>query len=128
MRYCYRPCHTSCCCFCCYLFLSMVVWQPFQGCWRLIIARISEMHVAYHSRREIVGSLFIGTNKQTAEQWLGLLMVNLPHLLQWMFHILFLCVYSVVYRVSSSLRVCIEEILRHIQTARGRERIKKQPK
>jgi hypothetical protein len=30
------------------LFLSMVVWQPFQNCWRLIIARVSEMHVAYH--------------------------------------------------------------------------------
>jgi hypothetical protein len=30
------------------LFLSMVVWQPFQHCWRLIIARVSEMHVAYH--------------------------------------------------------------------------------
>ena len=30
------------------LFLSMVVWQPFESCWRLIIARVSEMHVAYH--------------------------------------------------------------------------------
>jgi hypothetical protein len=33
-----------------YLFLSMVVWQPFRGCWRHIIARVSEMHVAYHTR------------------------------------------------------------------------------
>ena len=30
------------------LFLSMVVWQPFPPCWRYIIARVSEMHVAYH--------------------------------------------------------------------------------
>ena len=29
------------------LFLSMVVWQPFHSYWRLIIARVSEMHVAY---------------------------------------------------------------------------------
>jgi hypothetical protein len=31
------------------LFLSMVVWQPFWSCWRYIIARVSEMHVAYHT-------------------------------------------------------------------------------
>jgi hypothetical protein len=31
------------------LFLSMVVWQPFSVCWRYIITRVSEMHVAYHS-------------------------------------------------------------------------------
>ena len=30
------------------LFLRMVVWQPFCDCWRLIIARVAEMHVAYH--------------------------------------------------------------------------------
>jgi hypothetical protein len=36
--------------FVCYvLFLSMVVWQPFELYWRLIIARVSEMHVAYHT-------------------------------------------------------------------------------
>jgi hypothetical protein len=34
--------------FCCSLFLGMVVWQPFPCCWRYIIARVSEMHVAYH--------------------------------------------------------------------------------
>jgi hypothetical protein len=32
------------------LFLRMVVWQPFDGCWRYIIARVSEMHVAYHNQ------------------------------------------------------------------------------
>ena len=36
------------------LFLSMVVWQPFSGYWRLIIARVSEMHVAYHILEQIV--------------------------------------------------------------------------
>jgi hypothetical protein len=30
----------------------MVVWQPFTHCWRLIIARVSEMHVAYHSKKQ----------------------------------------------------------------------------
>jgi hypothetical protein len=50
------------------LFLSMVVWQPFEGCWRLIIARVSEMHVAYHRNVLLMGSLFIGTNKQRRKQ------------------------------------------------------------
>jgi hypothetical protein len=45
MRCCYRPCHS--CCFCRCMFLRMVVWQPFSSCWRYIIARVSEMHVAY---------------------------------------------------------------------------------
>ena len=31
------------------LFLRMVVWQPFCPCWRYIIARVSEMHVAYQN-------------------------------------------------------------------------------
>ena len=31
------------------LFLSMVVWQPFWPYWRYIIARVSEMHVAYQT-------------------------------------------------------------------------------
>ena len=44
------------------LFLSMVVWQPFTSCWRLIIARVSEMHVAYHKLKLLVGYLFIGTS------------------------------------------------------------------
>ena len=39
------------------LFLSMVVWQPFRPYWRLIIARVSEMHVAYHIWKGIVGYL-----------------------------------------------------------------------
>ena len=47
----------------CVSFLSMVVWQPFTNCWRLIIARVSEMHVAYHNQKPVVGYLFIGTNK-----------------------------------------------------------------
>ena len=69
MRRCYRPCHTSCCYwFCCCLFLSMVVWQPFGSCWRLIIARVSEMHVAYHISHALEGYLFIGTNKQKAKK------------------------------------------------------------
>ena len=33
------------------LLLRIVVWQPFRNCWRLIIARVSEMHVAYHKTR-----------------------------------------------------------------------------
>ena len=37
------------------LFLSMVVWQPFGPYWRLIIARVSEMHVAYHIGYEACG-------------------------------------------------------------------------
>jgi hypothetical protein len=36
------------------LFLSMVVWQPFITCWRYIIARVSEMHVAYHILHDVV--------------------------------------------------------------------------
>jgi hypothetical protein len=44
----------------------MVVWQPFIDCWRYIIARVSEMHVAYHIHARVVGYLIIGTNKQTA--------------------------------------------------------------
>jgi hypothetical protein len=63
MRRCNRPSQSSCFCFCCTLFLSMVVWQPFRTCWRLIIARVSEMHVAYHTHVIHVGYLFIGTNK-----------------------------------------------------------------
>jgi hypothetical protein len=35
------------------LFLRMVVWQPFRPCWRLIIARVAEVHVAYHMRTEL---------------------------------------------------------------------------
>ena len=46
------------------LFLRMVVWQPFDYCWRLIIARVSEMHVAYHTRVRHVGCLFIGMLQQ----------------------------------------------------------------
>jgi hypothetical protein len=46
------------------LFLRMVVWQPFMLCWRLIIARVSEMHVAYHTVSYIMGYLFIGTSQQ----------------------------------------------------------------
>jgi hypothetical protein len=44
------------------LFLRMVVWQPFDYCWRLIIARVSEMHVAYHTTYTLMGYLFIGSN------------------------------------------------------------------
>jgi hypothetical protein len=36
------------------LFLSMVVWQPFCSYWRYIIARVSEMHVAYQRNYIIV--------------------------------------------------------------------------
>jgi hypothetical protein len=36
------------------LFLSMVVWQPFQPYWRYIIARVSEMHFAYHTSKWFV--------------------------------------------------------------------------
>ena len=57
MRRCYRPCHSSCCCCCCYLFLRIDVWQPFRCCWRLIIARVSEMHVAYHRHNIFLGYL-----------------------------------------------------------------------
>ena len=32
----------------------MVVWQPFEACWRYIIARVSEMHVAYHISSRLV--------------------------------------------------------------------------
>jgi hypothetical protein len=31
----------------------MVVWQPFWNCWRYIIARVSEMHVAYHKYNQL---------------------------------------------------------------------------
>ena len=37
--------------------LSMVVWQPFEVCLRYIIARVSEMHVAYHNKILLVGYL-----------------------------------------------------------------------
>jgi len=48
---------------CCCLFLRIVVWQPFEGCWRLIIARVSEMHVAYHTKSKFFGYIYIsGTN------------------------------------------------------------------
>jgi hypothetical protein len=43
---------TACVVMC--LFLSMVVWQPFLPYWRYIIARVSEMHVAYHTTSPIV--------------------------------------------------------------------------
>jgi hypothetical protein len=36
------------------LLLSMVVWQPFGNCWLLIIARVAEMHVAYHTGEFLV--------------------------------------------------------------------------
>jgi hypothetical protein len=45
----------------------MVVWQPFRSCWQLIIARVSEMHVAYHMLQFIVGYLFIGTKTKSNE-------------------------------------------------------------
>jgi hypothetical protein len=45
------------------LFLSMVVWQPFQTCWRYIIARVSEMHVAYHISKNLWYIYISGTNK-----------------------------------------------------------------
>ena len=45
------------------LFLSMVVWQPFWTCWRLIIARVSEMHVAYH-RTHRLWYIYISGTKQ----------------------------------------------------------------
>jgi hypothetical protein len=48
------------------LFLRMVVWQPFGGCWRLIIARVAEVHVAYHTQVDHEGCLFIGTYKNTS--------------------------------------------------------------
>ena len=44
------------------LFLSMVVWQPFCPCWRLIIARVSEMHVAYHTACALWVIYISGTN------------------------------------------------------------------
>jgi hypothetical protein len=42
----------------------MVVWQPFFDCWRYIIARVSEMHVAYHKLKTDVG-LSLHRNEQT---------------------------------------------------------------
>jgi hypothetical protein len=44
------------------LFLSMVVWQPFRYCWRYIIARVSEMHVAYHTNGQVWYIYILGTN------------------------------------------------------------------
>jgi hypothetical protein len=50
------------------LFLSMVVWQPFDGCWRYIIARVSEMHVAYHKNYYLVGYLHQRNIQQSTSQ------------------------------------------------------------
>ena len=44
------------------LFLSMVVWQPFAPYWRLIIARVSEMHVTYHNHHSFWYIYISGTN------------------------------------------------------------------
>jgi hypothetical protein len=66
-----------CSCFCCCLFLSMVVWQPFFTCWRLIITRVSEMHVAYHKVKPFVGYLFIGTSQNNKTRPLHLLSLSL---------------------------------------------------
>ena len=47
----------------------MVVWQPFKVCWRYIIARVSEMHVAYHRDTYSCGiSLHRNEPKQTAKK------------------------------------------------------------
>jgi hypothetical protein len=40
----------------------MVVWQPFTTCWRYIIARVSEMHVAYHKGDHFWYIYISGTN------------------------------------------------------------------
>ena len=71
------------------LFLSMVVWQPFKSYWRYIIARVSEMHVAYHIDLILCGIYIIGTNNI---QHLKQLRDTSPYLLPYLHHRMCACV------------------------------------
>ena len=63
-----------------FLFLSMVVWQPFCGCWRLIIARVSETHVAYHIKIQLVVYLHHWNKVPPFSQMLMFLVSSPSHL------------------------------------------------
>ena len=62
------------------LLLSMVVWQPFGAYWRLIIARVFEMHVAHHKLGTLVVYLHPWNKQHSTSQTASWYLSFLPSL------------------------------------------------